>query len=67
MLTQRGNRWHVFSVTAAGVFLAAMLVGAYFSAASRAWVWFGLYAVMSIFQASLIVFAVNARRRRPPD
>jgi hypothetical protein len=67
MLTQRGARWHVFSTTVASVFLAAMLAGAIYSAIHTLWIPFGLFAVTSIFQASLIVFVIRGRRRQPPD
>ena len=67
MLTERGERWHIFSITIAGVSWAAMLCGVYFAAASKAWVWLGVFSLMSIFQAGFIAFVANARRRCPPD
>ncbi|WP_157979573.1 hypothetical protein [Kribbella monticola] len=65
MLTARSNRWHIFSITIAAVFLIAMLTGAIFAATERSWVWLVVLTVMAIFQLSLIVFILRNRSRPP--
>ena len=64
MLTERGKRWHAFSITMACVFLTAMLTGAVFSGIYQMWIWFGVFVAMSIYQAFLIAYVLRAQRRR---
>jgi uncharacterized membrane protein YoaK (UPF0700 family) len=63
MLTERRRSWHIFSVTMACMFLAAMLTGAVFAAIYEMWVMCAAFVAVSIFQTFLITYVMQARRR----